>query len=557
MVELLSEEARKLMSLIKQSSPNDKTFIHLQKCSQFLTTNLFEKVLARDCPDDIKRLGWIFIIKYYFETEALCEDIYELFDICEKIGDFYNALDKLKIQFFNYLKSRLDSDRLIPDKLVIIKFIQDKMTNKKNQVFDLCRMRLNQFYEEYLNIDNFLDMNDYYLGNLVGELILETFFTPGFLDVDKFVNFYIRLKEAIDLNITSLSNYKNAQAYLKKINQLINLPTSNSFEFEQIKSDYLEALPKLKSMGSRILDNPTSKIPKSITDLIENAKKAAIIIDPQRKHYLCGRDLRNYNMRIYHYSTDEGNLIIIKQYALKAENNRIKSILLEFKANEVAEAIRERLENQTSFLRYHGFYRDEEEERLCLVMKYGGTPLSEIISKNQNKQNFSFSEDELKDIFKKLIRSFYELKKAGILHSDIKPHNLLVDDERKIHIIDFGGCRIFDINKREQKIKGTSGYASPELALFLSKDFSERSFKYDVERSDVFSLGMVFLEMIYIKKLACENSYERLDSLYGYLNRINFEWARDLIWNMIKKDPWDRPNFRELNSRAESLLRNT
>lgn len=556
MVDKLYDEAEIILTRIKQESPNDKTLI-IQKCSKHLTINILEKIIENDCNEEILRVGYILTMKCYFISEVLCEDIYEFFEICKSVGEKYKIVDEVKTKFFNYLISRLNFQRLTPDKLIIIKFIHEKAIEIKDSVFDVCKMWLNLFYEKYLNIPNFLDVNEYYNGVLLGELIIETYFTPGFLDIDKLLEFFIKLINQISQNpMKNLSYYNRAMLFLRKIHQFLYLPVLNTPEYDKYKLNYSEILTLTYNNHPRIFDHPIHSIAKSIENIKETAKKAEIDINPYLKINIWRRETDRYEMKIYHYDNQDDSPMILKQYGIKNNSTQIKSILLEIKANEIAESIREILGDETCFLQYFGLYIDEEE-KINLVMKNGGNTLAQILLNNQNRKIFEFTETELKVIFKKLIRSFYELQKAGIFHSDIKSQNLLVDDAKNVTIIDYNCCRIIDKKQEEATIKGTLGYASPELAFFLNKDMHIRSLRFDVEKSDVFSLGVVLMEMIYIKALGSENTYERLENLNGYLDKIEYDWAKSLITGMIKKDPWDRPDFKELNEIINLLLRNT
>ncbi|KAJ7943121.1 Receptor-like protein kinase [Quillaja saponaria] len=78
-----------------------------------------------------------------------------------------------------------------------------------------------------------------------------------------------------------------------------------------------------------------------------------------------------------------------------------------------------------------------------------------------------------------------------ILHFDIKPHNILLDEDFFTKISDFGLSKIYPGKESIISMlgaRGTAGYIAPE---FFSRNFGEVSHK-----SDVYSYGMMILEMI-------------------------------------------------------------
>ncbi|XP_043696118.1 rust resistance kinase Lr10-like [Telopea speciosissima] len=122
---------------------------------------------------------------------------------------------------------------------------------------------------------------------------------------------------------------------------------------------------------------------------------------------------------------------------------------------------------------------------------------------NESLEKFIFSRDtkrpvlgweKLQDIaigIAKGIEYLHQGCDQRILHFDIKPHNILLDDNFNPKISDFGLAKLF--SKDESAIsmttaRGTIGYIAPEV---FSRNFGHVSHK-----SDVYSFGIMLLEMV-------------------------------------------------------------
>ena len=109
-------------------------------------------------------------------------------------------------------------------------------------------------------------------------------------------------------------------------------------------------------------------------------------------------------------------------------------------------------------------------------------------SLQQRGQGAPCSHERSAELIAKLADALHHAHKLGVVHRDIKPGNILVEDTGKPFLVDFGlALREADYG-RSGRHAGTPAYMSPEQA---------RGEGHRVDgRSDIFSLGIVFYELL-------------------------------------------------------------
>ena len=91
------------------------------------------------------------------------------------------------------------------------------------------------------------------------------------------------------------------------------------------------------------------------------------------------------------------------------------------------------------------------------------------------------------DIVKAILFGLDAAHQAGIVHRDLKPENVLLADDGRIKIADFGLARAAGNNTAtSQALLGTIAYLSPEL---ISRGVAD-------VRSDIYALGIMMFEML-------------------------------------------------------------
>lgn len=126
----------------------------------------------------------------------------------------------------------------------------------------------------------------------------------------------------------------------------------------------------------------------------------------------------------------------------------------------------------------------QEQETSFIVMEYiEGQTLREVIDHG------AVTPDQAAQIGADIAKALSAAHRAGVVHRDIKPGNVIITQSGEVKVTDFGIARANgsgDGLTRTGAVMGTATYFSPEQAQGLPVD----------ARSDLYSLGVVLYEMV-------------------------------------------------------------
>jgi len=129
----------------------------------------------------------------------------------------------------------------------------------------------------------------------------------------------------------------------------------------------------------------------------------------------------------------------------------------------------------------------ETDNHLYIAMEYlqGGDLKQKI--------KHRLSQEEIINIITKLSEALAYAHSKGFIHRDIKPGNIIFNEDKQPILADFGIARAISFSDQtiiDGMVLGTPHYSSPEQASNKNVD----------HRTDLYSLGVVYYEMLTGKK---------------------------------------------------------
>ncbi|XP_006631881.2 serine/threonine-protein kinase 32A isoform X1 [Lepisosteus oculatus] len=224
-----------------------------------------------------------------------------------------------------------------------------------------------------------------------------------------------------------------------------------------------------------------------------------------------------------------------KMYAMKymnklkcVERNEVRNVFKEMQ-------IMQKLEHPFLVNFWYSF-QDEEDMFMVVDLLLGGDLRYHL------QQNVHFSESTVKLYVCEIALALDYLQSQQIIHRDIKPDNILLDEHGHAHLTDFNIAAIVKDDMRASSIAGTKPYMAPEL--FQPFEGTHPSYSFNV---DWWSLGITAYELLrgqrpYVMRSSTPTN-EILQAFYT--TNINYpsSWSaeiKSLLRKLLCIEPEDR-----------------
>ena len=218
-----------------------------------------------------------------------------------------------------------------------------------------------------------------------------------------------------------------------------------------------------------------------------------------------------------------------KLYALK----KTKHALNEEEMNQYNKII-SILKNINSIYVTKYYYTFTEKNSFNIIMEFSGEKnLKQFIDSYREKDQL-IEEYIISLIIKQIYEGIKEIHKNKLIHRDLTPDNIFIDENYRIKIGDFGISKILETNKYAKSIIGKYKYFAPEI---------EMGEKYN-NKIDIYSFGCIIYELFTLNEYYIDKRIKEKDCKIN-VEVYNSEW-QNLINSLLNKDYHKRPDIEQI-----------
>lgn len=204
----------------------------------------------------------------------------------------------------------------------------------------------------------------------------------------------------------------------------------------------------------------------------------------------------------------------------------------------------------TEYTTVNGNIDNDDQNKLLLIRRYvEGKPLSGLITNESdfNSENPSVFSCKLKICYK-LILCLLDLHKNGLVHGNINPNNIIIDENGHPHILD-------NVSKNYLKFCHSKDLMCSKKKEYYPPEYNY--FRHFDDSSDIYSLGVLTFELFSNKSFT---TYDKKMHLLGpsYSNFVSYfpsctpKSLIKLIHSCINESNLARPNIEKVYNKFTS-----
>lgn len=286
--------------------------------------------------------------------------------------------------------------------------------------------------------------------------------------------------------------------------------------------------------------SPSTTPPRNLSDratLTVNGKEFECNAEDLREINELGHGAYGYVYKMIHEPT--GNIMAVKRIRANVDSTEQKRLLMDLDVSM-------RVTDCPYTVHFYGALFREGDVWICMELMKAS--LDKLYKKVYETANRRVPEEVLRQIAYAMINALnYLHSKLKVIHRDVKPSNILVDDKGNFKLCDFGisGQLVDSLAKTVDA--GCKPYMAPER-INPSRDMKG----YDI-RSDIWSLGITMIELATGKF-----PYTKWKTPFEQLKQVVHEPSptlpkdgpytfseefRDFVTQCLKKDYQERPNY--------------
>jgi len=205
------------------------------------------------------------------------------------------------------------------------------------------------------------------------------------------------------------------------------------------------------------------------------------------------------------------------------------------------------------------------DQQPFMLMPYYPQTLNELLALHSQKISFLTS----LGFIKQLLLALQPLHSLNVVHLDIKPQNIYLDESNNLALADFDNASVINDSPLFKRFHGnvdqaqehqlkrarlTPEYASPEQGVYASKP------RLISEASDIYSVGALWFRMLVGKTpYEIQSNSNNIDInkrfLYKHLQEIAPAWAIEIMSDLLASDIQARPSCNSCVDHIQQCLK--